>query len=243
MTKTAKPKPKYKRILLKLSGEALGGDQGFGICPETVASMARQIAELRELGVQVVIVVGGGNIFRGLEGADSGIDRATGDYMGMLATIINALALQNSLEHLKVETRVQTAIEMSEVAEPFIRRRAVRHLKKGRVVIFGGGTGNPYFSTDTAAALRANEIGADVILKATRVDGIYDSDPEKNPKAKRYREISYLECLQKQLRVMDSTAFSLCLDNKMPIVVFDLFKPHNLRNVVLGKKVGTLVGS
>ena len=239
----ATAKPKFKRILLKLSGEALGGEQSFGICPETVADMARQIAELRNLGVQVVIVVGGGNIFRGMEGEGAGIDRATGDYMGMLATIINALALQNSLEHLKVETRVQTAIEMSEVAEPFIRRRAMRHLEKGRVVIFGGGTGNPYFSTDTAAALRANEIGADVILKATRVDGIYDSDPERNPKAKRYREISYLECLQKQLRVMDSTAFSLCLDNKMPIVVFDLFKPHNLRNVVLGKKVGTLVGS
>jgi len=236
-------KPKFKRILLKLSGEALGGEQGFGICPETVASMARQISELRDLGVQVVIVVGGGNIFRGLEGEGAGIDRATGDYMGMLATIINALALQNTLEHHGVETRVQTAIEMSEVAEPFIRRRAVRHLEKGRVVIFGGGTGNPYFSTDTAAALRANEIGADIILKATRVDGIYDSDPEKNPKAKRYREISYLECLQKQLRVMDSTAFSLCLDNKMPIIVFDLFKPHNLRNVVLGKKVGTLVSS
>lgn len=247
MKRTSKPKsapkPKFKRILLKLSGEALGGKQGFGICPETVAGMARQIAELRDLGVQVVIVVGGGNIFRGLEGEGAGIDRVTGDYMGMLATIINALALQNSLEHLKVETRVQTAIEMSEVAEPFIRRRAMRHLEKGRVVIFGGGTGNPYFSTDTAAALRANEIGADIILKATRVDGIYDSDPEKNPKAKRFREISYLDCLQKQLRVMDSTAFSLCLDNKMPIVVFDLFKPHNLRNVVLGKKVGTLVGS
>ena len=239
----SKPKPQFKRILLKLSGEALGGEQGFGICPETVASMARQISELRDLGVQVVIVVGGGNIFRGLEGEGAGIDRATGDYMGMLATIINALALQNTLEHHGVETRVQTAIEMSEVAEPFIRRRAVRHLEKGRVVIFGGGTGNPYFSTDTAAALRANEIGADIILKATRVDGIYDSDPEKNPKAKRYREISYLECLQKQLRVMDSTAFSLCLDNKMPIIVFDLFKPHNLRNVVLGKKVGTLVSS
>ena len=238
-----KSKPKYKRILLKLSGEALGGEAGYGICPETVASMANQIAELRDLGVQVVIVVGGGNIFRGLEGEDAGIDRATGDYMGMLATIINALALQNTLEHHGVETRMQTAIEMSEVAEPFIRRRAVRHLEKGRVVIFGGGTGNPYFSTDTAAALRANEIGAEVILKATRVDGIYDSDPEKNPKAKRFREISYLDCLQKQLRVMDSTAFSLCLDNKMPIVVFDLFKPHNLRNVVLGKKVGTLVGS
>ena len=241
VTKSAKPKPKYKRILLKLSGEALGGDQGFGICPETVASMARQIAELRELGVEVVIVVGGGNIFRGLEGADHGIDRATGDYMGMLATIINALALQNSLEHHNVETRVQTAIEMSEVAEPFISRRAVRHLEKGRVVIFGGGTGNPYFSTDTAAALRANEIGADIILKATQVDGIYDCDPEKNPKAKRFKEITYLEALQKQLRIMDSAAFSLCLDNNMPIIVFDLFKPHNIRNVVLGKKIGTLV--
>ena len=187
-TASSRSKPKYKRILLKLSGEALGGDTGNGICPETVSSMARQIGELRELGVQVVIVVGGGNIFRGLEGEGAGIDRATGDYMGMLATIINALALQNTLEQHGVETRVQTAIEMSEVAEPFIRRRAVRHLEKGRVVIFGGGTGNPYFSTDTAAALRANEIGAEVILKATKVDGIYDSDPEKNPKAKRFRE-------------------------------------------------------
>ena len=211
----------------------MGGKKGQGICPETVASMAKQIGELRDLGVQVVIVIGGGNIFRGLEGEGAGIDRATGDYMGMLATIINALALQNSLEHHD--------IEMSEVAEPFIRRRAVRHLEKGRVVIFGGGTGNPYFSTDTAASLRANEIGAEVILKATKVDGIYDSDPEKNPKAKRFREITYLDCLQKQLRVMDSTAFSLCLDNKMPIIVFDLFKPHNIRNVVLGKRVGTLV--
>ena len=180
-------------------------------------------------------------LYSDAEGEGAGIARATGDYMGMLATIINALALQNSLEHHDVETRVQTAIEMSEVAEPFIRRRAVRHLEKGRVVIFGGGTGNPYFSTDTAASLRANEIGAEVILKATKVDGIYDSDPEKNPKAKRFRKITYLDCLQKQLRVMDSTAFSLCLDNKMPIIVFDLFKPHNIRNVVLGKRVGTLV--
>ena len=240
-TSKIKSKPKYQRILLKLSGEALGGDQSFGICPKTVANIAKQIGELRDLGVQVVVVVGGGNIFRGLQGEEAGIDRATGDYMGMLATIINSLALQNSLEHHGVETRVQTAIEMSEVAEPFIRRRAVRHLEKGRVVIFGGGTGNPYFSTDTAAALRANEIAAEVILKATKVDGIYDKDPEKNPTAKRFREISYLDCLQKQLRVMDSTAFSLCLDNSMPIIVFDLFKPHNIRNVVLGKKIGTLV--
>mgnify|MGYP000542425335 FL=1 len=240
-TSKTKSKPKYQRILLKLSGEALGGDQGFGICPKTVANIAKQIGELRDLGVQVVIVVGGGNIFRGLQGEEAGIDRATGDYMGMLATIINSLALQNSLEHHGVETRVQTAIEMSEVAEPFIRRRAVRHLEKGRVVIFGGGTGNPYFSTDTAAALRANEIAAEVILKATKVDGIYDKDPEKHPTAKRFSKISYLDCLQKQLRVMDSTAFSLCLDNSMPIIVFDLFKPHNIRNVVLGKKIGTLV--
>ncbi len=242
-TSKSQTKPKYKRILLKLSGEALGGEQGYGICPKTVANIANQIVELQDLGVQVVIVVGGGNIFRGLEGEDAGIDRATGDYMGMLATIINSLALQNSLEHHGVETRVQTAIEMSEVAEPFIRRRAVRHLEKGRVVIFGGGTGNPYFSTDTAAALRANEITADVILKATKVDGIYDKDPEKNPTAKRFHKISYLDCLQKQLRVMDSTAFSLCMDNSMPIIVFDLFKPHNIRNVVLGNKIGTLVSS
>ena len=240
-TSKTQSKPKYQRILLKLSGEALGGDQGFGICPKTVANIAKQIGELRDLGVQVVIVVGGGNIFRGLEGEEAGIDRATGDYMGMLATIINSLALQNSLEHHGVETRVQTAIEMSEVAEPFIRRRAVRHLEKGRVVIFGGGTGNPYFSTDTAAALRANEIAAEVILKATKVDGIYDKDPAKNSTAKRFRKISYLDCLQKQLRVMDSTAFSLCLDNSMPIIVFDLFNPHIIRNVVLGKKIGTLV--
>jgi len=242
-TSKSQTKPKYKRILLKLSGEALGGEQGYGICPKTVTNIANQIVELQDLGVQVVIVVGGGNIFRGLDGEDAGIDRATGDYMGMLATIINSLALQNSLEHHGVETRVQTAIEMSEVAEPFIRRRAVRHLEKGRVVIFGGGTGNPYFSTDTAAALRANETTADVILKATKVDGIYDKDPEKNPTAKRFQKISYLDCLQKQLRVMDSTAFSLCMDNSMPIIVFDLFKPHNIRNVVLGNKIGTLVSS
>ncbi len=232
---------KYSRILLKLSGEALGGEQGVGISPEAVQNMARQIGEVRELGVQVVVVVGGGNIFRGLSGSERGIERATGDYMGMLATIINALALQDALEKLGVATRVQSAIAMAQVAEPFIRRRAVRHLEKGRVVIFGGGTGNPYFSTDTAAALRANEIGAEVILKATKVDGIYDDDPKKNPKAKRYRRITYLEALQKQLRVMDSTAFSLCMDNRMPIVVFDLFHPHNLKRVILGEAVGTEV--
>ena len=233
--------PKYRRILLKLSGEALGGEAGRSINAQSVQSMAEQIREVRDLGVQVVIVLGGGNIFRGLAGSEQGIERATGDYMGMLATIINSLALQDALEKIGVATRVQTAITMAQVAETFIRRRAMRHLEKGRVVIFAGGTGNPYFSTDTAAALRANEIGAEVILKATKVDGIYDCDPKRNPKAKRYPRISYLEALQKQLKVMDSTAFSLCLDNKMPIIVFDLFTAHNLRRVVMGEEVGTLV--
>jgi uridylate kinase len=235
------PKPKYQRILLKLSGEAMGGEAGVGIAPAALQSMARQIAEVRELGVQIVVVIGGGNIFRGLQGSAKGIERATGDYMGMLATVINSLALQDALEKFKVPTRVQSAITMHQIAEPFIRRRAVRHLEKGRVVIFGGGTGNPYFSTDTAAALRANEIGAEVILKATKVDGIYDSDPKKNARANRFSRITYLEALQKRLKVMDSTAFSLCMDNKMPIIVFDLFKPHNLRRVVMGEKVGTTV--
>jgi len=235
--------PKYGRILLKLSGEALGGETGVSISPQAVRDMAGQIREVRELGVQVVVVVGGGNIFRGLSGSERGIERATGDYMGMLATVINALALQDALEKLGVATRVQSAISMAQVAEAFIRRRAVRHLEKGRVVIFGGGTGNPYFSTDTAAALRANEIGAEVVLKATKVDGIYDSDPKKNSKAKRYSRISYSEALQRRLQVMDSTAFSLCMDNKMPIVVFDFFRPHNLKRVVMGEKVGTLVTS
>src|SRR5712672_2402282 len=233
--------PKYSRILLKLSGEALGGQTGIGISPEAVHDMAQQIREVRELGVEVVIVIGGGNIFRGLAGSERGIERATGDYMGMLATIINSLALQDALEKLGVATRVQSAITMAQVAETFIRRRAVRHLDKGRVVIFGGGTGNPYFSTDTAAALRANEIGAEVVLKATKVDGIYDSDPKKNKNAKRFEKISYLDALQKQLKVMDSTAFSLCMDNKMPIIVFDFGKEHNLRRVVMGEKLGTLV--
>src|SRR6266478_2780841 len=240
-TSPAPSKPKYRRILLKLSGEALGGERGLGICPQAISDMASQIREVRELGVEVVIVIGGGNIFRGSAGSEGGIERATGDYMGMLATVINALALQDALEKLGVATRVQSAITMSQVAEAFIRRRAVRHLEKGRVVIFGGGTGNPYFSTDTAAALRANEIGAEVILKATKVDGIYDSDPKKNPNAKRFDTITYLEALKRQLKVMDSTAFSLCMDNKMPIIVFELSRPHNLKKVVLGEKVGTLV--
>ena len=234
-------KPRYRRILLKLSGEALGGAEGQGIDPAAVHEMAEQIREVRDLGVQVVVVLGGGNIFRGMAGSQKGIERATADYMGMLATVINALALQDALEQLGVPTRVQSAITMHQIAEPFIRRRAVRHLEKGRVVIFGGGTGNPYFSTDTAAALRANEIGAEVILKATKVDGIYDRDPLLHPDARRFDRITYLEALQRQLKVMDSTAFTLCMDNKMPIIVFDLFKPHNLRRVVLGEKVGTLV--
>lgn len=242
-TSSPKPSPRYKRILLKLSGEAMGGEAGQGIHPETVHDMARQIRAVQQLGVQVVIVVGGGNIFRGFQGSERGIDRATGDYMGMLATVINALALQDALEKAQVPTRVQTAIAMSQIAETFIRRRAVRHLEKGRVVIFGGGTGNPYFSTDTAAALRANEIQADVILKATKVDGIYDSDPKKNPEAKRFDQITYIDALQKQLKVMDSTAFSLCMDNHMPIIVFDMFKPDNIKRVVMGETVGTLVTS
>jgi len=234
-------KQKYSRILLKLSGEAMGDASGHGISPEAVRHMAKQICEVRNLHVQIVVVVGGGNIFRGLRGSEGGIERATGDYMGMLATVINALALQDVLEKLGCPTRVMTAIAMAQVAEPFIRRRAVRHMEKGRVVIFGGGTGNPYFSTDTAAALRANEMGAEVILKATKVDGVYDSDPKTNPTAKRFSEISYLEALQRQLKVMDSTAFSLCMDNKMPIIVFDFSKPHNLKRVLQGDKVGTLV--
>jgi uridylate kinase len=233
--------PKYRRILLKLSGEALGGDTGSGISPEAVHDMARQVAEVRELGVEVVIVVGGGNIFRGLQGSERGIERATGDYMGMLATVINALALQDALEKQGVPTRVQSAIAMAQVAEQFIRRRAVRHLEKGRVVIFAAGTGNPYFSTDTAAALRANEIGAEVILKATKVDGVYNKDPKKHPDAQRYEQVSYRDALQQQLKVMDAAAFALCMDNRMPIVVFDFFQPHNLRRVVLGDDVGTLV--
>jgi len=233
--------PKYRRILLKVSGEALGGQSGSGVNAKALESMARQIRGVRELGVEVVVVVGGGNIFRGISGSEVGIERATADYMGMLGTVINALALQAALEKFGVPTRVQSAITMHQVAEAFIRRRALRHLEKGRVVIFGGGTGNPYFSTDTAAALRANEMGAEVILKATKVDGIYDSDPMVNKDAKRYTQLSYLEALQKRLKVMDSTAFSLCMDNKMPIVVFDIFHEENLRRIVQGENVGTLV--
>jgi uridylate kinase len=233
--------PRYRRILLKLSGEALGGDEAAGICPEAVHDMARQVKEVHDLKVEVVIVVGGGNIFRGLAGSERGIERATGDYMGMLATVINALALQDALEKQGVPTRVLSAITMTQIAEPFIRRRAVRHLEKGRVVIFAAGTGNPFFSTDTAAALRANEINAEVVLKATKVDGIYDKDPKKFKDAKRYSQLTYGEALQKRLKVMDSAAFALCQDNKMPIIVFDFFKAHNLMRVVMGETIGTVV--
>jgi uridylate kinase len=235
-----KSKPAYKRILLKLSGEVLAGE-AEAIDPIRTRKIAAQVAAIHHLGVQVAVVIGGGNIWRGVTPSHKGIDRTTADYMGMLATIINGLGLQDALEQMGIMTRVQTAIEVKNVAEPFIRRRAIRHLEKDRIVIFVAGTGNPYFSTDTAAALRSNEISAQVILKATKVDGIYDCDPEKNPQAKRYTHVTYLEALQKRLAVMDSTAFSLCMDNKMPIIVFDMFKPGNLKAVVMGEKVGTLV--
>ena len=240
--KTArKAEPVYRRIVLKLSGESFQGPQGFGIHGETVRSIARELKDIVELGVQVAIMVGGGNIFRGGRQKGLEVDRATGDYMGMLATVINALALQDALEKDGVLTRVQTAIAMNEVAEPFIRRRATRHLEKGRVVIFAAGTGNPYFSTDTAAALRAMEIKADVILKATRVDGIYDADPEQVADAKFFSQITYREVLHQNLKVMDSTAISLCMDNKMPIVVFNMNTHGNIKRIVLGERVGSTV--
>ena len=231
----------YKRILLKLSGEALMGEETFGIDPAITSRIAADIAEIQALGVEVGIVIGGGNIFRGVAASAKGMDRATGDYMGMLATVINALALQDALEHHGVPTRVASAIEMRAVAEPFIRRRAVRHLEKGRVVVFAAGTGNPYFTTDTAAALRAMEMKADVILKATKVDGIYTADPMKNPDATKYDEISYLKVIEQGLGVMDATAISLCMDNKLPIVVFNLRTAGNLRRVIMGEPVGTTV--
>jgi uridylate kinase len=231
----------YKRVLLKLSGESLMGAKQFGIDAEKVMEYAEEIKEAVETGVQVAVVIGGGNIFRGIQSTENGIDRVQGDYMGMLATVINSMALQSGLEKLGISTRLLTAIEMKEVAEPFIKRRAVRHLEKGRVVIFGAGTGNPYFTTDTAAALRATEIGADLILKGTRVDGIYDSDPEKNPKAKRYDRITYAEALKKKLNVMDLTAFTLCQENNLPIIVFDINRKGNLKKILGGKKIGTVV--
>jgi uridylate kinase len=233
--------PRYGRVLLKLSGEALMGEQQFGIDPAVTTQIAKDIAEIQGLGVQVAVVIGGGNLFRGLAASAKGMDRATADYMGMLATVINGLAMQDALEHVGVNTRVASAIEMRAVAEPFIRRRAVRHLEKGRVVVFAAGTGNPYFTTDTAAALRAMEMKADVILKGTKVDGIYTADPMLNPDATKFDNISYLKVLAEGLKVMDATAISLCMDNKLPIVVFNLRTRGNLRRVIMGEPVGTTV--
>ena len=237
---TDSTKPKYKRILLKLSGEVMA-DGNEHISAEVSKRIALQVKEIHNMGVQVAIVIGGGNIWRGLTASHAGMDRTTADYMGMLATVLNGLALQDALERVGVFTRVQSAIDIKNVAEPFIRRRAIRHLQKKRVVIFVAGTGNPYFSTDTTAALRANEIGADIVLKATKVDGIYDSDPKKNPEAKRFSKITYIDALRKRLQVMDSTALSLCMDNHLPIIVFDMFRKGNLKAVVRGSTVGTLV--
>lgn len=234
-------KPYYKRVLLKLSGEALMGEQEFGISSEVITSYAKQIKDIVDLGVEVSIVIGGGNIFRGLSGAAQGVDRVTGDHMGMLATVINSLALQNSIEKLGVPTRVQTAIEMPKIAEPFIKRKAQRHLEKGRVVIFGAGTGNPYFTTDTAAALRAIEMNTEVVLKATKVDGIYDKDPVKNADAVKYDKVTYTEVLNKNLQVMDATAISLCRENKLPIIVFDSLTEGNIKKVIMGENIGTIV--
>jgi uridylate kinase len=232
---------KYKKILLKISGEAMMGDRGYGVDPATVDFIAKEIKDAVSMGVQMAIVIGGGNIFRGVEASVQGIERASADYMGMLATVINALALQNSLEKHGVATRVQSAIEMKELAEPYIRRKAMRHLEKGRTVIFAAGTGNPYFTTDTAASLRAMEIGADIILKATKVDGVYSSDPMKDAAAKRYDSITYIDVLRKGLSIMDSTAISLCMDNNLPIMVFNLRGKGNIRKIIEGKKIGTLV--
>ncbi len=231
----------YQRILLKISGEILTGGGEYGIDPAVLQQIAREIKEVKALGVEIAIVIGGGNIFRGIAASSEGMDRASADYMGMLATVMNGIALQEALEKIDVQTRVQTAIEMREIAEPYIRRRAMRHLEKGRVVIFAAGTGNPYFTTDTTASLRAMEIGAEVILKATKVDGVYDSDPLINKRAKKFDELSYLDVLKKQLKVMDTTAISLCMDHRIPIIVFSLKKKGNIKRVVLGDKVGTKV--
>lgn len=234
--------PKYRRVVLKLSGEALAGDRGFGIDAAVLGDIAEQVREVSRMGVQMALVVGGGNFWRGLAGSKAGIERATADYMGMLATVINAMALQDALGKLDVDVRVQTAIEMREVAEPYIRRRAIRHLEKGRVVIFAAGTGNPYFSTDTTAALRAAEIEAEVILMAKKVDGVYSADPRKDPNARRFDHLEYLEVLSKGLGVMDSTAASLCMDNGIPIIVFNLQESGNIHRVIMGERIGTFVG-
>jgi uridylate kinase len=234
-------RPSYTRVLLKLSGESLAGEQGYGIDPQTITTIAREIREVVEQGVQLALVIGGGNIFRGLAASSKGMDRSSADYMGMLATMINSLAMQDALEKVGVATRVQSAIAMQEVAEPYIRRRAMRHLEKGRVVIFGAGTGNPYFTTDTAASLRAMEINAQVILKGTKVDGVYTADPKKDPSAVKLPKLTYIDVLKRGLQVMDATATSLCMDNKLPIIIFDLTTEGNIRKVINGEEIGTLV--
>lgn len=235
--------PKYRKVLLKLSGEALQGEKGYGISAEVLETISDEIVEVNKLNIELAIVIGGGNIFRGIAGASKGIDRSTGDYMGMLATVMNALALQDSLEKKGIHTRVQTALNIEQVAEPYIRRRAVRHLEKGRVVIFAAGTGNPFFTTDTAATLRALEIGADLILKATKVDGVYDKDPLEHKDAVKFKELSYMEVLKKELKIMDATAISLCMQGNIPIIVFNLFENGNIKNVIMGKEIGTIVRS
>ena len=239
--KSLKSKPLYRRVLLKLSGEALAGDNRHRIDEKVVQAIARAVFEAKKTGAEIALVIGGGNIYRGADGERMGMDRVTSDYMGMLATLINALALQNALEKIGAHTRVQTSLEMSKVAEPYIRRRALRHLEKGRIVIFAGGTGNPYFTTDTAAALRAVEIGADAILKATNVDGIYSADPKKDPKAKKFKDLTFIDAINRRLRVMDTTALTLCMENKLPILVFSLKDPGNILKAVRGEPIGTIV--
>jgi uridylate kinase len=237
------PKPKYRRILLKLSGEALQGEQNYGISLSVLETISEEIKEIHALGVETALVIGGGNIFRGIAGAATGMDRATADYMGMIATVINALALQDSLERKGIVTRVQTALEIKQVAEPYIRRRAMRHLEKGRVVILAAGTGNPFFTTDTAATLRALEIGAEVILKATKVDGVYDRDPMRYSDATKFKELNYMEVLKRGLKIMDATAISLCMESSIPIVVFNLFESGNIKRIIMGEEIGTTVRS
>jgi uridylate kinase len=239
----ALPKPKYKRILLKLSGEALQGEESYGISAGVLETVSEEIKDVHALGVETAVVIGGGNIFRGVAGASTGMDRSTADYMGMLATVINALALQDSLERRSIMTRVQTALEIKQVAEPYIRRRAIRHLEKGRVVILAAGTGNPFFTTDTAATLRALEIGAEVILKATKVDGVYDRDPMRYENAIKFKELSYMEVLKRELKIMDATAISLCMEGDIPIVVFNLFDHGNIKRIVVGEEIGTTLRS
>ncbi|GJM16997.1 MAG: uridylate kinase [Thermodesulfobacteriota bacterium] len=237
------PEPKYRKVLLKISGEALQGEQGYGISAEVLDTISNEIAEVSRLNIEIAIVIGGGNIFRGVAGSSKGIDRSTGDYMGMLATVMNALALQDSLEKKGVQTRVQSALNIEQVAEPYIRRRAVRHLEKGRVVLFAAGTGNPFFTTDTAATLRALEIGADLILKATKVDGVYDKDPLVHDDAVKFKKLTYMDVLKNELKIMDATAISLCMQGNIPIIIFNLFGSGNIKNVIMGSEIGTIVRS